>query len=111
MTGNNMPSIEVELCSPEPITYLDLYQYRVDKNYEPVSTLYHYRLKFPNVHIAIQELENFQSLLTYGIIYSFDLYNNILNDMLTVALSRLRNERKFHEYQTPEEFPVKIYVR
>lgn len=111
MTGNNMPPIEVELRSPEPITYLDLCQYGVNKNYEPVSTLYRYCLKFPNVYIAIQELENFQSLLTYGIIYSFKPYNNTLHNMLDVALSKLKNERKFYEYQTHEEFPVKIYVR
>lgn len=111
-TDNNMPCIGVEMMAPEfGIEGLDLYEYVVTSERDPYQRLRRYYMQFPNVHIAIQELEKFQKLLRQGSIYPVDLHNNVLADMLDVTISRLMNERKFYEYTTSEKIPVKIYVK
>lgn len=112
ITDNNMPCIGVEMMAPEfMITDLDLYEYVVTSERDPSWELRRYYMQFPNVHTAIQELEKFQKLLRQGSIYSVDLHNNVLADMLDVTISRLMNERKFYECVTSEKIPVKIYVK
>lgn len=111
MTADIMPSIAVEMFAPEFNSQeLDIYEYIRTLERNPVWELRRYYLQFPNVHIAIQELEKFQKLLRQGNIYSFDLYNHVLADMLDVTINRLMNERKFYECVTSEKIPVKIYV-
>lgn len=109
---NSMPCIGVEMMAPEfRIIDLDLYEYVVTSERDPSRELRRYYMQFPNVLIAIQELEKFQKLLRQGSIYSVNLHNNVLADMLDVTISRLMNERKFYECTASEKIPVKIYVR
>ena len=111
-TDNNMPRIGVEMMAPEfRIEGLDLYEYVVTSECDPSWKLRRYYMQFPNVYTAIQELEKFQKLLRQGSIYSVDLHNNVLADMLDVTIDRLMNERKFYEYRLPKDIPVKICVR
>lgn len=112
MNCDNMPPIEVDMKAPKVnLLDFDLYRYVIDSYNDSESDLYCYRIKFPNVYTAIQVLEKFQLWLEHGLVYSFKPYNNTLHNMLDVVLNKLKNERKFYEYRTPEEFPVKICVR
>lgn len=84
-TDNNMPHIGVEMMTPEfGIEGLDLYEYVVTSERNPLWELRRYYMQFPNVLIAIQELEKFQKLLRQGSIYSVDLHNNVLANMLVL---------------------------
>lgn len=110
-TDNNMPCIGVEMMAPEfGIEDLDLYEYVVTSERDPCWELRRYYMQFPNVLIAIQQLEKFQELLKHRCVYSCDLHNDVLAGMLDVTISSLMNERKFYECVTFEKIPVKIYV-